>query len=244
MNKTGVGGARVLARLRAHLERRRTWRPTWPSARPSPRSRPTARAAWRAARSGCSPRPCTRRRRAPTPARSRPPMIVAAGADGTLVGHSERRAAGETDAQVAARVRAALDPGCVVILCVGESLEQREAGETEAWLTGQVRAALAGVRARRGRPRSRSPTSRSGPSAPAARRRPRSPRRRARTCGAVAGERLDGERAAGALRRQRHARTTPPELLAQPDIDGALVGGASLDPDAFAAHRRARRERA
>ena len=74
------------------------------------------------------------------------PMIVAAGADGTLVGHSERRAAGETDAQVAARVRAALDAGLLVMLCVGESLEQREAGETESWLTGQVRAALAGVR--------------------------------------------------------------------------------------------------
>ena len=59
-------------------------------------------------------------------------MIVATGADGTLVGHSERRAAGETDAEVAARVRAALDAGLDVIVCVGESLEQREAGETEA----------------------------------------------------------------------------------------------------------------
>ncbi len=60
------------------------------------------------------------------------PMILATGAVGTLVGHSERRAAGETDDQVAARVRAALDAGLQVIACVGESLEQREAGETES----------------------------------------------------------------------------------------------------------------
>ena len=73
-------------------------------------------------------------------------MIVATGATGTIVGHSERRAAGETDAQVAARARSALDASLAVILCVGESLEQREAGETEAWLRGQVRAALATVR--------------------------------------------------------------------------------------------------
>ena len=74
-------------------------------------------------------------------------MIAATGADGCLVGHSERRAAGETDDQVAARVRAALDAGLQVILCCGESLEQREAGETESWLTGQLTSALAGVRA-------------------------------------------------------------------------------------------------
>ena len=74
-------------------------------------------------------------------------MILAAGATGTIVGHSERRAAGETDAQVAARTAAALDAGLTVIMCCGESLDQREAGETEAWLTAQVRAGLAGVQA-------------------------------------------------------------------------------------------------
>ena len=68
-------------------------------------------------------------------------MIAATGARGTIVGHSERRAAGETDDQVAVRVRAALDHELVVILCVGESLEQRDGGETLPWLSGQVRAA-------------------------------------------------------------------------------------------------------
>ena len=72
-------------------------------------------------------------------------MIAATGARGTIVGHSERRAAGETDAQVAARVRAALDQGLFVILCVGESLAQRDAGETLTWLSGQVAAALDNV---------------------------------------------------------------------------------------------------
>lgn len=160
-------------------------------------------------------------------------MIVAAGADGTLVGHSERRAAGETDDQVAARVRAALDAGLSVIMCCGESLEQREAGETEAWLTGQVRAGLAqvaagevGVLAIAYEPIWAIGTGRTA-----------TPEIAQETCALVrrvAGERLDP----AALRVLYGGSVTPetaPGLLGRPDIDGALVGGASLDPDAFAA---------
>ena len=160
-------------------------------------------------------------------------MIVATGSDGTLVGHSERRAAGETDAQVAARVRAALDAGLQVIVCVGESLAQREAGETELWCEGQVRAALGRVGAEEvatlaiayepiwaiGTGRTATPETAQAACA------------HVRT---VAAGFLDP----AALRVLYGGSVTPDnarELMAQPDIDGALVGGASLDPDGFAA---------
>ena len=164
-------------------------------------------------------------------------MIFATGATGTIVGHSERRAAGETDAQVAARTRAALDGGLAVILCVGESLEQREAGETEAWLRGQVRAALATVRAAEVtmlaiayEPIWAIGTGRTA-----------TPEIAQQACAhvrAVAGGTLDG----AVLRVLYGGSVTAGnagELMAQPDIDGALVGGASLDPEGFAAIVRA-----
>jgi len=164
-------------------------------------------------------------------------MITAAGADGCLVGHSERRAAGETDDQVAARVRAALDAGLQVILCCGESLEQREAGETESWLTGQLTSALAGVRpdevgafAIAYEPIWAIGTGRTA-----------TPEIAQAACAhvrAVASATLDGD----VLRVLYGGSVTPEtagDLMAQPDIDGSLVGGASLDPDAFAAIVRA-----
>jgi triosephosphate isomerase len=160
-------------------------------------------------------------------------MILAAGATGTIVGHSERRAAGETDEQVAARVGAALSAGLTVIMCCGESLAQREAGETEVWLTAQVRAGLAGVEAGAAdvlaiayEPIWAIGTGRTA-----------TPEIAQEACAlvrAVAGEVVDG----AALRVLYGGSVTPEtatDLLAQPDIDGALVGGASLDPDAFAA---------
>jgi triosephosphate isomerase len=160
-------------------------------------------------------------------------MIAATGATGTLVGHSERRADGESDAQVAARVRAALDGGLQVILCVGESLDQREKGETEAWLTVQVRAALADV------------TPADTPNLAIAYEpiwaigtgRTATPEIAQDACAhvrAVAGERLDGA-AVRVLYGGSVTPSTAAELLSQPDIDGALVGGASLDPESFAA---------
>jgi len=67
------------------------------------------------------------------------PMLADAGADFTIVGHSERRAAhGETDALVKAKAEAALAAGLGVILCVGETEAQRDSGEAEAIVTAQV----------------------------------------------------------------------------------------------------------
>ncbi len=159
-------------------------------------------------------------------------MLVGAGVHGTLVGHSERRAAGDTDDQVAMRVRAGIDAGLLVVLCCGESLSTRRAGETEAWVTRQVRTALADVHA--------ADTGRlviayepiwaigTGETA--------TPGQAQEACAivrAIAAERVDGD----ALRILYGGSVTPDNaaaLMEQPDVDGALVGGASLDPGQFA----------
>jgi triosephosphate isomerase len=159
-------------------------------------------------------------------------MIVEAGASGTIVGHSERRAAGETDELVASRLQAALEGGLDVILCVGESLEQREAGQTDAWLAGQVRAALWALE---GTPIDRiaiayEPIWAIGTGRTA------TPDIAQEACAhvrAIAAESLDGD----GLRILYGGSVTPDnaaELMGEPDIDGALVGGASLDPESFA----------
>jgi triosephosphate isomerase len=76
------------------------------------------------------------------------PLARAAGATGALVGHSERRHVfGESDAETAKKVRALLDAGATPMLCVGEKLEQREAGETDAVCARQLTAALTGLSA-------------------------------------------------------------------------------------------------
>ncbi|HJZ60645.1 MAG TPA: triose-phosphate isomerase [Miltoncostaeaceae bacterium] len=159
-------------------------------------------------------------------------MIVAAGARGVVIGHSERRAAGETDAQVGARARAALDHDLTPIVCVGESLDHRQAGETFSWLSGQVRAALAAVRPDEGARLAIAyePIWAIGTGQTA------TPEIAQEACAhvrAVAGERLDP-----AVTRVLYGGSVTPEntagLMAQSDIDGALVGGASLDPESFA----------
>ncbi len=159
-------------------------------------------------------------------------MIAATGALGTLVGHSERRAAGETDDQVAARVRAALDHGLFVIMCVGESLELRDSGETLPWLSAQVAAGLALVQpnevdrlAIAYEPIWAIGTGRTATQEQAQ-----------QACAHVRGE--AGKLIDGAAVRILYGGSVTPtnaaELMAQPDVDGALVGGASLDPESFA----------
>ena len=72
-------------------------------------------------------------------------MLVDAGCKYVIIGHSERRAMGETDADVNAKVLAALEAGLVPIMCCGETLEQREAGITEEWIAMQIKLGLKDV---------------------------------------------------------------------------------------------------
>ncbi len=148
-------------------------------------------------------------------------MLVELGVQGTLVGHSERRLYfGESDDTVRARAEAALEAGLKVIACVGESEAERETGRTEEVLARQV-----AVLPRHGEL-------------------------------VIAYEPVwaigTGKTATKEMAQEAHAfiKSLHPtrvlyggsvkpdnaeELLGQPDVDGALVGGASLDPDSFAA---------
>jgi len=149
------------------------------------------------------------------------PMLRELGVYGAIVGHSERRQFfGETDEGVAKRTRAALDAGLSVIACVGETEAEREAGETEDVLRRQVSVLEAEDNL------------------------------------VVAYEPVwaigTGKTATPEIAQEAHAfikglldvpvlyggsvkPDNADELLAQPDVDGALVGGASLDVESFAA---------
>ena len=152
-------------------------------------------------------------------------MLLELGVQGTLVGHSERRQLfGETDETVRRRCEAALEAGLGVIACVGETEAEREAGETEAVLRRQVAAIPVHERL------------------------------------VIAYETVwaigTGTTATPELAQEAHALIkslhatrvlyggsvkpeNAAELMAQADVDGALVGGASLDPESFAAICRA-----
>ena len=160
-------------------------------------------------------------------------MILATGADGALIGHSERRAEGDTDAQIALRVRNAIDAGLMVVLCCGESLSTRQAGETEAWLTRQIRSALEHAQAGdiAHLVIAYEPIWAIGTGETA------SPEQAQEACAIVrrvASETIDGE-ALRVLYGGSVSAANAAELMSQPDVDGALVGGASLEPGPFAA---------
>ena len=164
------------------------------------------------------------------------PMLSELGAHGVILGHSERREQfAETDKALAQKVPAALDAGLVPVLCVGETEAEREQGDTERKLRHQIQEDLAKVpveRLERRRDRLRADLGdRHRPGRDA----------RAGTGGDRVHPRADRgslARAGGAdpdpLRRQRQPRERG-ELLSLPDVDGALVGGASLDAESFAA---------
>ncbi len=153
-----------------------------------------------------------------------------------IAGHSERRELfGETDDVVNAKVRAILQAGMTPILCCGETLDEREAGATEAKVTGQVEAGLAGVRPEQvaGLVVAYEPiwaigTGRTASSEDAQ-----------AVCSLVRAvvARVAGSEAAATVRVQYGGSVKPTnaaELMAQPDVDGALVGGASLVAEDFA----------
>jgi triosephosphate isomerase len=152
-----------------------------------------------------------------------------------IVGHSERRQLmGETDEIVAKKLRAVLAAEMQPIVCVGETLEQREAGETDGFVAGQVRAAFLNVPAEKaercvvayepiwaiGTGRNATPDDANA------------------TIGVVRSTLRDMIGGSADEMRILYGGSMKPgnvaDLMAMPEIDGGLVGGASLDPDDFA----------
>jgi len=157
------------------------------------------------------------------------PMLVELGVAGAIVGHSERRQHfGETDETVARRARAALDEGLGVIACVGESQEERDAGETELVLRVQVDALREATGADERLVVAYEPIWAIGTGRTAT-------PELAQAAHDFVKSLLDVPVLYGGSVKPDNAA----ELLAQPAIDGALVGGASLEPDSFAAICRA-----
>jgi triosephosphate isomerase len=152
-----------------------------------------------------------------------------------ICGHSERRDLfGETDEMVKRKVKAILKYGMTPIMCCGESLEEREAGETEGKVLGQIAAGLTGLKADQvaGIVIAYEPIWAIGTGRTATADDAQTMCRAIR--GAVAAQ--FGAGAGAAVRIQYGGSVkagTTEELMAQPDVDGALVGGASLDPDEF-----------
>jgi triosephosphate isomerase len=163
-----------------------------------------------------------------------PAMLVDVGCAWAIVGHSERRALfGETDAFIARKAAALFAAGVRPIVCVGETLAEREAGRTFAVLETQLAGSLASV-----------PDARAAelviayePVWAIGTGRTATPEMAQEAHAMIRGW-LRGRFAAAAAIRIQYGGSVKPEnaaeLLAQPDVDGALVGGASLEPASFA----------
>lgn len=162
-------------------------------------------------------------------------MLAELGVKGAIIGHSERRRYfGETDDSVAKKVWAVLDHGLLPIMCVGESEEEREAGLTEEVLARQVPAGLASVRAEQGGALAIAyePVWAIGTGKTAT---PEVARDAIAHVRRQVKETL-GAAAARAVRILYGGSVGPDnidELMAQPGIDGVLVGGASLQLGSF-----------
>ena len=153
------------------------------------------------------------------------PMLQEVGASGTIVGHSERRQYfGETDETVARRTAAALEHGLRVIACVGESEEEREAGQTELVLRLQVESIADAAGAHEELVIAYEPVWAIGTGKTAT-------PEQAREAHAFIKSILDVPVLYGGSVKPDNAA----ELLARPGIDGALVGGASLEVESFTA---------
>lgn len=162
-------------------------------------------------------------------------MLTELGVEYVVIGHSERREMfGETDEYVNKRAKAALAAGITPIICCGETLETREAGTTNDFVSGQIKAALEGLTAQQvaslviayepiwaiGTGKSASVEI-------------------AQNCCHIVRDQVEkmyGKEAADAVRVQYGGSVKPEnivEYMAQPDIDGALIGGASLKVESF-----------
>jgi triosephosphate isomerase len=154
-----------------------------------------------------------------------PPMLASLGVEGSIVGHSERRQYfGETDTAVARRAQAALAAGLAVIACVGETQEERENDDTELVLRVQVDAIRDVCGAHERLVLAYEPVWAIGTGKTAT-------PELAQEAHAFIKSLLDRPILYGGSVKPDNAE----ELLAQPAIDGALVGGASLDIDSFTA---------
>ena len=163
------------------------------------------------------------------------PMLAKLHVRYVIVGHSERRELmGETDEIVAKKLRAVLASDMQPIVCVGESLDQREAGETDPWVSGQVRAAFVNLPVEKaekcvvayepiwaiGTGRNATPDDANA------------------TIGVIRSTLRDMIGPTADEMRILYGGSMKPgnaaDLMAMPEVDGGLVGGASLDPDDFA----------
>ena len=164
------------------------------------------------------------------------PMLAEVGVHGVVLGHSERREYfGETDKALALKVPAALEAGFVPVLCVGETEEERERGDTERKLRHQVQEDLAKV-----------PAERLGeiviayePIWAIGTGKVATPDQAQEAIAFVRALVADRSKEQAELTRVLYGGSVKPEnaheLLALPDVDGALVGGASLDAESLAA---------
>jgi triosephosphate isomerase len=153
-----------------------------------------------------------------------PPMLVGLGVGGSLVGHSERRQYfGETDAGVARRAGHALQAGLNVIACVGETREERDSGDMETVLRIQVDAIRDACGSHERLVLAYEPVWAIGTGLTAT-------PEMAQEAHAFVKSLLDRPVLYGGSVKPDNAD----ELLSQPDVDGALVGGASLDVESFA----------
>ena len=164
-------------------------------------------------------------------------MLKACGVEYVITGHSERRTYfGDTDVTVQKRTRAALDAGLTVIVCVGEYLEQREQGITDELVAMQTKIALGGVTEEELKRINIAyePVWAIGTGKTA------TAEQANEVCAVIRAtvKFLYGEKAAEGLTVQYGGSMNAgnaAELLAQPDVDGGLIGGASLKPNDFAA---------
>ena len=164
-----------------------------------------------------------------------PAMLAKMDVAYVIVGHSERRALfGETDAIVSAKAAAVCANGMVPIVCVGETLEERESGSAESVGESQVRGSLAAVSGDQWETLvvAYEPVWAIGTGRTASAEDAQS------MCAQVRQVIEDMQSSAGATVRIQYGGSVKPsnatELMGQPDIDGALVGGASLEADSFA----------
>ena len=165
-----------------------------------------------------------------------PQAILTCGCAYVILGHSERRQLfGETDEAVNRKVGAALAAGLIPIACVGETLDQREAGRVQEVVLGQVGAALEGLEAAQvaGMILAYEPVWAIGTGRTA------TPQQAEEVHGMIRAFIAQGwGEAAAALRIQYGGSVKPDnaaELFAQANIDGGLIGGASLEAESFAA---------